>query len=57
VDNDVNAEPPIERFKVEHQLRRPGYARCHPASVYQAKAGFGLLLSGYIRDGARNKVV
>lgn len=26
VHNGMNAEPPIARFEVEHQLRRPGYA-------------------------------
>jgi hypothetical protein len=26
-NNGMNAEPPIARFQMEHQPRRPGYAR------------------------------
>ncbi len=29
----MNAEPPITRFQVEHQPRRPGYARRYPAGI------------------------
>jgi len=34
----MNAEPPIARFQMEHQPRRPGYARRYPANSSMHKA-------------------
>ena len=33
----MNAEPPTARFQVEHQPRRPGYARRSPAFISQLR--------------------
>jgi chloramphenicol 3-O-phosphotransferase len=32
-NNGMNAEPPTARFQMEHQPRRPGYARTLSAQV------------------------
>ena len=54
----MNAEPPVARFQMEHQPRRPGYARRSPTHMkirYVAVIGIvSALLAALLAVGPRN---
>ncbi|SMP79969.1 hypothetical protein SAMN06265222_1403, partial [Neorhodopirellula lusitana] len=48
-NNGMNAEPPIARFQMEHQPRRPGYAirySAEPISCLEARRCYASLTCG-----------
>ena len=53
----MNPEPPLARLQMEHQPRRPGYARRHVAKPKTMTTKDGFLADGYERAYDANEPV